>query len=83
LQQAVHLIHLNTISTGLLRSDVISTKLHGITPQKAIHLALRTSSLSYHLSSSYKTFPRKKSHVLFCSVWAIDHIHDNTASPVQ
>jgi hypothetical protein len=50
---------------GLLRSDIVSTKLHGITPQ-AINLALKTSTLSYHLSSSYKTFPRKKSHVLFC-----------------
>lgn len=63
----VHLIHLN-ISNGLLRSDVVSTKLHDITPQKAINLTLRTSTLNYHLSSSYKTFPRNKSHVLFCSV---------------
>jgi len=80
--QPVHLIHLNIIRNGLLRYDV-STKLHGITPQKAINLALRTSTLSYQLSSSYKTFPRKKSHVLFCSVWAIIHTHHKTAAPTH
>jgi hypothetical protein len=35
------------------------------------------------MSSSYKTFPRKKSHVLFCFASAIVHTHDMTAAPAH
>jgi hypothetical protein len=61
----VYLIHFNVISHG---SDAVCTKPSGITSQKAINstlTTLRTLTLNYHLSLSYKTFPLKKFCVLF------------------